>query len=139
MNKRALLLTYACPPLQSSESFLSIKALAKIDNFEIDIENFIDDYLGEVSNIQISNTADVPDGSFIPKGKKRKLNTAKSEDWYTSGGYTQTDFPKADAIFGDDDAEERIITYTIKNLPDETVVRGDFDQKSRPFIFFLRH
>ena len=29
-----------------------------------------------------------------------------------------------------------IIYESIKNLPDETVVRGDFDQKSRPFIFF---
>ena len=38
--------------------------------------------LSEVSNVAISNTADVPDGSFVPKGKKRKLNTDKSEDWY---------------------------------------------------------
>jgi hypothetical protein len=29
-----------------------------------------------------------------------------------------------------------IIYESIKNLPDETVVRGDFDHKSRPFIFF---
>lgn len=29
-----------------------------------------------------------------------------------------------------------IIYESIKNLPDETAVRGDFDQKSRPFIFF---
>jgi hypothetical protein len=98
----------------------------QIDELYKDVENFIDDYLGEVSNVQISNTADVPDGSFIPKGKKRKLNTAKSEDWYENGGYTQTDFPKADAIFGDDDAEERIITYTIKNLPDVDYVETDF-------------
>ena len=51
-------------------------------------------------------------GSFIPKGKKRKLNTAKSEDWYTNGGYTQTDFPKADAIYASDD--ENQITFKIK-------------------------
>jgi hypothetical protein len=74
--------------------------------------------LNEVSSVMVSNTADVPDGSFVQKGKKRKLNTDKSEDWYKNGGYTQTDFPKADAIFGDDDAEERTITYSIKNLPD---------------------
>lgn len=74
-------------------------------------------YIYEVSNVATANTADVPDGSFIKKGKKRKLDTDKSEDWYENGGYTQTDFPKADAIFGDDDAEERTIKYTIKNLP----------------------
>ncbi len=71
----------------------------------------------EVSNVGIANTADVPDGSFIKKGKKRKLDSDKGESWYTNGGYTQTEFPKADAIFGDDDAEERTIKYTIKNLP----------------------
>jgi hypothetical protein len=73
--------------------------------------------LSEVSNVATSNTADVPDGSFISKGKKRKLNTDKGEDWYKNGGYTQTDFPKADAIFGDEDAEERTVKYTIDNLP----------------------
>lgn len=73
--------------------------------------------LDEVSNVAISNTADIPDGSFLKKGKKRKLDSDKSEDWYKNGGYTQTEFPKADAIFGDDDAEERTITYTIDNLP----------------------
>jgi hypothetical protein len=71
----------------------------------------------EVSNVQISNTADIPDGSFIQKGKKRKLNSDKGEEWYLNGGYTQTDFPKADAIFGDADADERIVKYTIDNLP----------------------
>jgi hypothetical protein len=98
----------------------------QIDELYKDVENFIDDYLGEVSNVQISNTADVPDGSFIPKGKKRKLNTAKSEDWYKNGGYTQTEFPKADAIFGDEEAEERTITYSIENLPNVKYVKTDF-------------
>jgi hypothetical protein len=82
--------------------------------------------LNEVSSVMVSNTADVPDGSFVQKGKKRKLNTDKSEDWYKNGGYTQTDFPKADAIFGDDDAEERTITYSIKNLPDVDYVETEF-------------
>jgi len=36
-NKRVLLLTYAFPPLQSSESFLSVKAFAKINSYDIDI------------------------------------------------------------------------------------------------------
>ena len=98
----------------------------QIDELYKDVENFIDNYLGETSNITNSNTEDVPDGSFIPKGKKRKLNTAKSEDWYENGGYTQTDFPKADAIFGDDDAEERTVTYSIKNLPNVDYVETEF-------------
>lgn len=73
--------------------------------------------LSEVSGVTTSTSADVPDGAFITKGKKRKLNTEKGEDWYKNGGYTQTDFPIADAIFGDDDAEERTVKYTIDNLP----------------------
>jgi len=80
----------------------------------------------EVSNVQSSNTADVPDGAFIKKNKKRKLDGDKGEAWYSNGGYTQTDFPKADAIFGDDDAEERTVKYTIKNLPNVEYVETDF-------------
>ena len=80
----------------------------------------------EVSNVGTANTADVPDGAFIKKGKKRTLDADKGEAWYANGGYTQTDFPKADAIFGDEDAEERTIKYTIKNLPDVEYVETDF-------------
>jgi hypothetical protein len=80
----------------------------------------------EVSNVGTANTADVPDGAFIKKGKKRTLDADKSESWYENGGYTQTEFPKADAIFGDEDAEERTIKYTIKNLPDVEYVETDF-------------
>ena len=29
-----------------------------------------------------------------------------------------------------------IIYESIKNLPDKTLVRGDFDRKTRPYIFF---
>ncbi len=82
--------------------------------------------LNEVSSVATANTADVPDGSFIQKGKKRKLNKDKSEDWFKNGGYTQTDFPKADAIFGDEEAEERIVTYSIQNLPDVDYVETEF-------------
>jgi hypothetical protein len=82
--------------------------------------------LNEVSSVMISNTADVPDGSFIEKGKKRKLDSDKSEDWYKNGGYTQTDFPKADAIFGDESAEERTVQYTIDNLPNVKYVKTNF-------------
>jgi hypothetical protein len=80
----------------------------------------------EVSNVGSSNTADVPDGAFTKKGKKRTLDADKSESWYENGGYTQTEFPKADAIFGDEDAEERTVKYTIKNLPDVEYVETDF-------------
>jgi hypothetical protein len=78
------------------------------------------------------NTAQdgVPDGAYVPKGKRRKLDgedgVNKSEDWYTNGGYTQTHFPKADAIFGDEDGEERTVTYSIKNLPDVDYVETKF-------------
>ena len=37
VNQKVLLLTYAFPPLQASESFLSVKAFAKINSFDIDI------------------------------------------------------------------------------------------------------
>jgi len=71
-----------------------------------------------------------PDGGYVPKGKKRVLDGQdginKQEDWYTNGGYTQTEFPTADAIFGDEDGEERTIRYTIKNLPDVDYVETDF-------------
>jgi hypothetical protein len=80
----------------------------------------------EVSNVGSSNTADVPDGAFTKKGKKRTLDADKGEAWYSNGGYTQTDFPKADAIFGDEDAEERTVKYTIKNLPNLDYVETDF-------------
>jgi len=84
--------------------------------------------LREVSN----NTSQdgVPDGAYVPKGKKRKLDgedgVNKSEDWFTNGGYTQTQFPKADAIFGDNDGEERTVTYSIKNLPAVNYVETEF-------------
>ena len=84
------------------------------------------DLVNEVSNVNTANTADVPDGAFIKKNKKRTLDKDKSEAWYKNGGYTQTDFPKADTIFGDDDAEERTIKYTIKNLPDIAYVETEF-------------
>jgi hypothetical protein len=100
----------------------------QIDELYNDVDIFIDNYLGEVST---NTTQDaVPDGGYVPKGKKRTLDGAdgvnKQEDWYTNGGYTQTDFPIADAIFGDDAGEERTITYSIKNIPDVDYVETDF-------------
>jgi len=86
-----------------------------------DVERYLDEVSGATSA-----AADVPDGSFTQKGKKRKLDTDKPEEWYTNGGYTQTDFPVADAIFGNEDAEERTITYSIKNLQDIDYVETEF-------------
>jgi hypothetical protein len=52
-----------------------------------------------------SATINVPDGEpdsgFLPKGRVRKLGPQnKPDEWFTGGGYTQTDFPVADDIFG---------------------------------------
>ena len=42
----------------------------QIDELYKDVENFIDDYLGEIST---NTTQDaVPDGGYVPKGKVRK-------------------------------------------------------------------
>ena len=119
------------------QKFVS-KMAEKMETFEMSDEQLLQsiksykkgkdfgDLVNEVSNVGTANTADVPDGSFIKKGKKRKLDSDKGEAWYKNGGYTQTDFPKADAIFGDDDAEERTVKYTIKNLPDIEYVETEF-------------
>jgi hypothetical protein len=114
------------------------KMAEKMETFEMSDEQLLQsiksykkgkdfgDLVNEVSNVNTANTADVPDGAFIKKNKKRTLDKDKSEAWYKNGGYTQTDFPKADTIFGDDDAEERTIKYTIKNLPDIAYVETEF-------------
>jgi len=86
MNKRALLLTYACPPLQSSESFLSIKALAKIDNFEIDILTIdareigydLDNSLNSYMNDNFSNIHRVSPPKLITKKLFRFLRYVPS-------------------------------------------------------------
>jgi len=58
-----------------------------------------------------------PDGGYLPKGKARVLGgddgVNSSDDWFVRGGYTQTDFPKADAIYAADD--ENQITFKIKS------------------------
>ena len=114
------------------------KMAEKMETFEMSDEQLLQsiksykkgkdfgDLVNEVSNVNTANTADVPDGAFIKKNKKRALDKDKAEAWYKNGGYTQTDFPKADAIFGDDDAEERTVKYTIKNLPDIEYVETEF-------------
>jgi len=72
-----------------------------------------------------------PDGAFLPKGKTRVLGRKdgvnKTDKWYTNGGYTQTDFPTADKIFGDEDADTITIAYSQSNLPrTEKKIETDF-------------
>ena len=58
-----------------------------------------------------------PDGGYLPKGKARVLGgddgVNSSDEWFMRGGYTQTDFPKADAIYASDD--ENQLTFKIKS------------------------
>jgi hypothetical protein len=70
-----------------------------------------------------------PDGGYLPKGHARKLGADdgvnKSDDWYTNGGYTQTDFPVADAIYGAEDQNQYTVSYKVKN-----VARTDDDMET---------
>ena len=100
-------------------------------NFDEQMLELYSDVEKYISEISLNTTQDgVPDGGYVPKGRVRVLDgqdgVNKEEEWYTNGGYTQKDFPKADAIFGDDEAEERTIRYTIKNLPDVDYIETDF-------------
>ena len=82
----------------------------------------------------IANGADdsQPDGGYIPKGKKRVLGADdganSSDEWFVRGGYTQTDFPKADAIF--DKEDENQFTFKIKS---KNNARADFDATTYPY------
>jgi len=55
-----------------------------------------------------------PDTGFIRGDKKRKLGTltGKPEPWFERGGYTQTDFPKADYIYGKGEEEDFAVRKT---------------------------
>jgi len=60
--------------------------------------------VNEVSNTVGSNTDTEPDfGNFLSGGRARKFSTADNDladSWFTKGGYTQTDFPVADDMWG---------------------------------------
>jgi hypothetical protein len=91
-------------------------------NKEIYLEGLV---LNEVSNMSGGNgSEDRPDGAFLPKGTARKLGARdgynNSDRWYTNGGYIQLEFPKADAIFGDEDQNKLTVTYVANNLPRQT-------------------
>ena len=62
------------------------------------------------SNVGNYSNADEgePDTGFIRGNKKRKLGTlaGKPEPWFERGGYIQTQFPKADFIYGKGEEED---------------------------------
>jgi hypothetical protein len=73
---------------------------------------------------------DEPDTSFVADGQPRVLNTAKPENWYTQGGYTQMDTPKADSMRGrgkskDTETQFRKAYYKLKNVTQSTLNPAD--------------
>lgn len=64
-------------------------------------------HINEVSSAGISAATDTePDfGNWLAGGRVRELGTemdGESDAWFKNGGYTQTDFPKADPIWAGD-------------------------------------
>jgi hypothetical protein len=77
---------------------------------------------------------DEPDTSFVADGQPRILNTAKPENWYAQGGYTQMDTPKADAMRGrgkskDTETQFRKAYYKLKNVTQSTLNPADDPHK----------
>jgi hypothetical protein len=73
---------------------------------------------------------DEPDTSFVSDGQPRILNKTKPENWYTQGGYTQMDTPKADAMRGrgkskDTETQFRKAYYKLKNVTQSTLNPAD--------------
>jgi len=94
---------------------------------------FQEGIINETSALSVSDDAQ-PDGAFLPKGHIRRLSKNdginKSDDWFTNGGYIQIDFPKADAIFGDEDADTPYVIWKIKNLPRTKFKTTKFNKKN---------
>ena len=77
---------------------------------------------------------DEPDTSFVADGQPRILNTAKPENWYKQGGYTQLHTPKADAMRGrgktkDTETQFRKAYYKLKNVTQSTLNPADDPHK----------
>jgi len=73
---------------------------------------------------------DEPDTSFVGDGQPRILNKAKPENWYSQGGYTQMDTPKADSMRGrgkskDTETQFRKAYYKLKNVVQSTLNPAD--------------
>ena len=71
-----------------------------------------------------------PDTGYVPDGKLRVLNTTRPEPWFTQGGYTQLDTPKADAMRGkgkskDTETQFRKAYYKVKNVTHSTLNPAD--------------
>jgi len=68
------------------------------------------------SNVGNYSNADEgePDTGFIRGDKKRTLGTlaGKPEPWFVRGGYTQTEYPKADYIYGKGEEEDYSVIKT---------------------------
>jgi hypothetical protein len=80
------------------------------------------------------NGQDEPDTSFVADNQPRILNTAKPENWYKQGGYTQLDTPKADAMRGrgkskDTETQFRKAYYKINNVVQSTLNPADDPHK----------
>jgi cytidyltransferase-like protein len=101
-------------------------------NFDEQISKLYEDiemYINEISGLADADSQ--ADGAYLPKGHTRKLDADdgvnKGDDWYYSGGYTQMDFPIADAIWGDEDETQYTVKYSARNLP-------RFDEKPTEFL-----
>jgi hypothetical protein len=89
--------------------------------------------LKEVAS-NIGNGDAEPDTSFVADGQPRILNTAKPENWYKQGGYTQMDMPKADSMRGrgkskDTETQFRKAYYKLKNVVQSTLNPADDPHK----------
>lgn len=67
-------------------------------------------HIKEVSSAGISASSDTePDfGNWLAGGNVRELGIERNKDadaWFRNGGYTQTDYPKADFVWGGDYTE----------------------------------
>jgi len=86
----------------------------------------------EVASISNAGDDSQPDGGYLPKGKQRVLGgddgVNSSDEWFVRGGYTQTDFPKADAIYDKDDEGQ----YSFK-IKSKNNARADFDATTYPY------
>jgi len=81
-----------------------------------------------------SDTADQPNGAFLPTLHKRIIGgndgVNKSDQWFNNGGYIQLEFPEADSILGDDDANQIYIRYVTKNVPRESGPKTKFTKNT---------
>ncbi|NBW58587.1 hypothetical protein EBR43_12600, partial [bacterium] len=92
------------------------------DYGKINKEIYTESVLLETSNLG-SEGDDQPNGAWLPKGARRILGADdganKSDFWFHNGGYIQLEFPEAEQIFGDEEANQIYVSYVTKNVPRE--------------------